>query len=197
MVVAVDYRLAPEHTHPAATDDAWAALRWVADHAGELGGDADRLAVGGDSAGGHLAATMALRARDEGLELRHQLLVYPVTDLAATGGSRESNGEGYFLTQDTMLWFQDSYLQDQDPGAVSPLEQDVVGTAPAHVVTAGFDPLRDEGEAYAEKLAAAGVPVIDDRYPTMIHGFLQMAAVTPVAAGAVDRAASALADALK
>ena len=190
VVVSVDYRLAPEHPHPAATDDAWAALEWVRANGAELGGDATRLAVGGDSAGGHLAAVTAQRARDEGVALRHQLLVYPVTDLGAAGGSRVSNGEGYFLTQDTMTWFEECYLQGQDPAACSPLGGDVAGVAPAHVLTSGFDPLRDEGEAYAESLAAAGVPVVDDRYPTLIHGFFAMGAVTPVAGEAVTKAAA-------
>jgi acetyl esterase len=173
-------------------------LRWVADHAGELGGDPARLAVGGDSAGGNLAAVSALRARDEGLTLRHQLLVYPVTDLAGTFGSRVENGEGYFLTKEAMDWFESSYLDGRDPRhpTASPLYAEVVGVAPAHVLTAGFDPLRDEGEAYAAKLAAAGVQVVDDRYPTMVHGFFSMLDVTSVAAEAVGRAATHLRAAL-
>jgi acetyl esterase len=199
VVVSVDYRLAPEHRYPAAADDAWAVLRWVADHAAELGGDPARLAVGGDSAGGNLAAVTAIRARDEGVALRHQLLVYPVTDQDGTFPSRVENGEGYFLTKDAMDWFQSCYLGDQDrrdPGA-SPHYADVAGVAPAHVLTAGFDPLRDEGEAYVEKLTAAGVPVVDDRYPTMIHGFFAMSDMTPVAGEAVTRAAAVLQAALE
>jgi acetyl esterase len=195
VVVSVDYRLAPEHAFPAAADDAWAALRWVVDHADELGVDGTRVAVGGDSAGGNLAAISALRARDEGLALRHQLLVYPVTDLTASFGSRVENGEGYFLTKDTMDWFESCYLQGQDPKAAgaSPLHVgDLAGVAPAHVLTAGFDPLRDEGEAYAEALTAAGVPTVDDRYPTLVHGFFQMGGISPAAGAAAGRAASLL-----
>jgi acetyl esterase len=198
LVVSVDYRLAPEHPYPAAADDAWTVLRWVADHAAELGGDPARLAVGGDSAGGTLAAVVAIRARDERLELRHQLLVYPITDWAAMFPSRTEIGEGYFLTKDAMDWFESCYLGDHephDPGA-SPLYADVAGVAPAHLLTAGFDPLRDEGEAYAAALDMAGVPVVDDRYPTMIHGFFSMSTVTPVAGEAVAKAARLLRDAL-
>jgi acetyl esterase len=196
VVVSVDYRLSPEHAHPAALDDAWAALAWVRANGAELGGDPSRVAVGGDSAGGHLAALTAQRAAREGIDLRHQLLVYPVTDLGAADGSRVSNGEGYLLTQDTMAWFEECYLQGQDAGAASPLGGDVAGVAPAHVLTAGFDPLRDEGEAYAEALAAAGVAVVDDRYPTLIHGFFAMGAVTPLAVDAVSAAARHLRTAL-
>ena len=199
VVVSVDYRLAPEHVFPAAADDSWAALRWVVDHAEELDVDPTRVAVGGDSAGGNLAAVTALRARDEGIALRHQLLVYPCTDLAATFKSRVDNGEGYFLTRDAMEWFEGSYLEGHDPKdpVASPLYAELAGAAPAHVLTAGFDPLRDEGEAYAEALAAAGVTVTDDRYPTLIHGFFQMGAVTPIAAQATTNAATLLAKALE
>ena len=198
VVVSVDYRLAPEHCFPAAADDCCAVLRWVVDHATELGGDAGRLAVGGDSAGGNLAAVAAIHARDAGIRLRHQLLVYPVTDLAATFSSRVENGEGYFLTKESMDWFEACYLGDHEPHdpAVSPLYADLAGVAPAHVLTAGFDPLRDEGEAYAGALAMAGVDVVDDRYPTMIHGFFSMSMVTPVAGEAVSKAAGLLRDAL-
>jgi acetyl esterase len=199
IVVSVDYRLAPEHPFPAAADDAWTVLRWIADRAAEWGGDPDRLAVGGDSAGGNLAAVTAIRARDEGLALRHQLLVYPVIDLAATFASRTENGEGYFLTKESMEWFEGCYLGDHEPHdpMASPLYADVAGVAPAHVLTAGFDPLRDEGEAYAGALAGAGVAVVDDRYPTMIHGFFSMSSVTPIAVDAVAKAAGLVRDALK
>jgi acetyl esterase len=198
VVVSVDYRLAPEHRFPAAPDDAWTVLRWAVDHAAELGADPGRLAVGGDSAGGTLAAVTAIRARDERVPLRHQLLVYPVTDLAGSFGSRVENGEGYLLTKDTMEWFEDCYLGDHEPHdpEVSPLYADLAGVAPAHVLTAGFDPLRDEGQAYAEALAAAGVPVLDDRYPTMVHLFLAMVGTSPVVEEALGRAAAALRDAL-
>jgi acetyl esterase len=199
VVVSVDYRLAPEHPYPAAADDAWSALRWALDHAAELGADADRVAVGGDSAGGNLAAVAAIRARDEGVALRHQLLVYPVTDLAGSFDSRVENGEGYFLTKDAMDWFESCYLGDHEPHdpLVSPLYADLSRLAPAHVVTAGFDPLRDEGEAYAAGLRSAGVEVLDDRYPTMIHGFFGMTTTTKVAGEALDRAAEALQAALR
>jgi acetyl esterase len=198
VVVSVDYRLAPEHRYPAAADDAWSALVWAVEQAAELGADPQRVAVGGDSAGGNLAAVTAIRARDEGVALRHQLLVYPVTDLAATFPSRVSNGEGYFLTKDAMDWFESSYLGDHEPHdpAVSPLYADLTRLAPAHVITAGFDPLRDEGEAYAASLRTAGVEVVDDRYPTMIHGFFGMTTTTKVAGEALDRAAELLRAAL-
>jgi acetyl esterase len=199
VVVSVDYRLAPEHRYPAAADDCWAALEWVLANASSLGVDPARVAVGGDSAGGNLAAVVALRARDAGIALRHQLLVYPVTDLTASFPSRVENGEGYFLTKDAMDWFERSYLDGQDPKdpGASPLHApSLTGLAPAHVLTAGFDPLRDEGQAYAEALAAAGVDVVDDRYPTLIHGFFQMNAISPVAAEAASRAAALLGSAL-
>ncbi len=204
VVVSVDYRLAPEHPFPAAPDDAWAALTWVADHIAEHGGDPARLAVGGDSAGGNLAALMAIRARDEGgPALRHQLLVYPATDLTMSHPSITENGEGYFLTQATMNWFTDHYLgadrQHGDPTApaVSPLvAEDLSGLAPAQVLTAEFDPLRDEGAAYAARLAEAGVPVEHVPGPGLIHGFFAMGDVSPDADAAAGAAAERLRAAL-
>jgi acetyl esterase len=195
-VISVDYRLAPEHPFPAGPEDAWAALRWVADHADELGVDASRLAVGGDSAGGNLSALVALRARDEGgPALRLQLLVYPATDLTFESPSIEENGEGYFLTADSMHWFVDCYLgadrEHGDPAhvSVSPSKAaSLAGVAPARVITAEFDPLRDEGDAYAARLAAEGVEVEHDTNAGMIHGFFQMGAMVPAANDAVDRA---------
>ncbi|MGZ4694032.1 MAG: alpha/beta hydrolase [Acidimicrobiales bacterium] len=201
LVVSVDYRLAPEHPYPAAVDDAWAALQWVAERGADLGGDPSRLAVGGDSAGGNLAAIVSVRARDAGLEgLRHQLLVYPAVDLTLSHPSIDENGEGYLLTKTGMVWFAEHYLGpatgrgdlDKHPD-VSPLyTADLAGVAPATVITAGFDPLRDEGQAYAAALTEAGVAVEEHRYPTMIHGFISMAGVTTVTNEALDAAGAAL-----
>ena len=197
VVVSVDYRLAPENKFPAATDDCWSVTSALA--AGEAtahGGDPTRLAVGGDSAGGNLAAVSAIRARDAGVALRHQLLVYPVTDLRMSFPSIEENGEGYFLTKNAMKWFHDSYLgpdEATNPMASPLLTDDLTGVAPAHVLTAGYDPLRDEGDAYAKKLADAGVDVVHDRYPSMIHGFFAMGSVTPIADEALTKAAELLA----
>jgi acetyl esterase len=196
VVVSVDYRLAPEHPYPAASDDAWAALEWVAANADELGIDRDRLAVGGDSAGGNLAALMAVRCRDAGgPPLRLQLLIYPATDLVMGHPSITENGEGYFLTADSMRWFARHYLgvdrEHGDPAdaAVSPLHAaSLAGVAPARVVTAEFDPLRDEGNAYAARLADQGFEVELDENPGMIHGFFQMGAMAPSCAAAVGRA---------
>jgi acetyl esterase len=198
IVVSVDYRLAPEHPFPAAIEDAWAALEWVSGHADTMGGDPGRIAVGGDSSGGNLAAVTALRARDEGIVLRHQLLVYPSVDLDCSLDSESDFGDGYFLTKQEIDWFEGSYLAGHDPSDVqaSPLHAVLDDVAPAHVITAGYDPLGDEGRAYAAALAEAAVAVVDDRYPTMIHGFLQLGPVTPVAAAATTRAAMELARAL-
>ena len=199
LVVSVDYRLAPEDPYPAGTDDGWAALTWVAEHGAELGGDPARLAVGGDSAGGTLAAEAALRAAAAGgPAIALQLLVYPGCDLTMAYPSIQENGEGYFLTKDMMTWFVGHYLSSgvdaADPG-VSPLnasDEVLARVAPAHVITAEFDPLRDEGEAYAARLDRLGVPVTAQRYDGMIHGFFQMGGVTPVAIEANERAAEAL-----
>lgn len=190
VVISIDYRRAPEARFPAAVDDALAATRWVASHLDELGGD-DRLAVAGDSAGGNLAAVVAQQLRDEaGPELAGQLLIYPATDLAGHYPSRRENGEGYFLDLPTVRWFTDHYAPDADQHAdprLSPLRHhDLSGLPPAVVVTAQYDPLRDEGEAYADALAEAGVSVEVRRFETMIHGFVDMGAVSPVARAAVD-----------
>ncbi|HVT77104.1 MAG TPA: alpha/beta hydrolase [Acidimicrobiales bacterium] len=177
VVVNVDYRLAPEHPYPAAADDAWAAVQWVAANAAEVGGSADRLIVAGDSAGGNLAALVALRARDNGgPAIALQMLLYPVTDWAGTFESMESNGTGNFLTKATMEWFRATYFGDAnesvwtDPAA-SPYYADVAGVCPAWVMTTSHDPLRDEGEAYAAKLEAAGVATTAIRVDGVFHAF--------------------------
>jgi acetyl esterase len=198
VVVSVDYRLAPEHPYPAAADDAYAATRWVAANARALGGDAKRIAVGGDSAGGNLAAVVSLMARDSGgPPLVFQLLVYPVTDApTANHPSYRENAEGYFLTRDMMFWFWNHYcgkgLDPADPYACPLNAKDLRGLPPAYVVTAEFDPLRDEGEAYAAKLSEAGVPTTLKRYAGMIHGFFGMSALLTQARVATREAAEAL-----
>ncbi|MEY2417681.1 MAG: hypothetical protein QOG90_361 [Actinomycetota bacterium] len=177
VVVNVDYRLAPEHPFPAAAEDAWTATQWAAANADDLGGNAARLIVAGDSAGGNLAALVALRARDAGgPPLALQMLLYPVTDWAGTHESMESNGTGNFLTKDTMQWFRTTYFGDAGPDVwtrpdVSPLYADVAGVCPAWVMTTSHDPLRDEGEAYAEKLKSAGVPTTATRVDGIFHAF--------------------------
>lgn len=201
VVVSVDYRLAPEHPYPAAVEDAVAATGWAYEHAGELGGDPGRLAVGGDSAGGNLAAVVARRARDEaGPPIAFQLLVYPVTDCTASQPSYVENGEGFMLEAASMRWFFDHYLPDparrREPDASPLLAPDLTGLPPAHVVTAEHDPLRDEGEAYAGRLAEAGVPVRLHRYEGMIHGFFAMGKVLAPGGTAVEEAAAALRGAL-
>jgi acetyl esterase len=189
LVVSVDYRLAPEHPVPAAADDSWDALEWVAAHADDLGGDVRRLAVGGDSAGGNLAALMAIRARDEGgPTLAYQLLVYPATDLTRSSPSHQEQALALFDPAAVAEWFH-MYVGDADPGhpSISPASAtDLSGVAPACVVTAGHDPLRDEGIAYAERLAASGVAVEHMHYPSMLHGFIQFVALTPSAMDATE-----------
>jgi acetyl esterase len=199
VVVSVDYRLAPEHPYPAAVDDCVAALDAVRREAAGLGVDSARLAVGGDSAGGNLAAVVAIDARDRGVALRHQLLVYPVCDATLSQPSVEENGEGYLLTKGAMAWFVGHYLGAGDPTdwRVSPLfAADVAGVAPATVITAEYDPLRDEGRAYAERLAAAGVEVAHRCFAGQIHGFFGLGAVTPAAGEAVAFAGERLRAAL-
>ncbi|MCV7194184.1 alpha/beta hydrolase [Mycolicibacterium brumae] len=176
-VLSVDYRLAPEHPAPAAFEDAYAAYLWAVEHAAELGADPARVAVGGDSAGGNLAAVVAQAARDAGDPLPAlQLLLYPITDQLATTRSRTLFGAGFLLTALDIAAFINYYLGaselDLEDPRVSPLRAaDLAGLPPALVVTAGFDPLRDEGEAYAERMREAGVAVDLRRYRPMIHGF--------------------------
>jgi acetyl esterase len=183
VVISVDYRLAPEHKFPAGVEDAHAATIWVAANAERLGIDERRIAVGGDSAGGNLATVVAMRCRDAGgPALAAQVLIYPVTDQSSfeTASHREF-GEGYFLTRKAMQWFTGHYIASADQAShpeVSPLlATDLTGLPPALVITAEFDPLRDEGEAYAMRLQKAGVPTIVSRYPGMIHGFVSMCGV--------------------
>lgn len=202
VVVSVDYRLAPEHRFPAAIDDAYAALAWVAEHAGEIGGDASRLAVAGDSAGGNLAAAACLVARDRGgPPLAMQLLVYPVTDHDFETPSMLDAGEGYLLTTGAMRWFWAHYLGDDESAADNPYAApmratDLSGLPPALVITAEYDPLRHEGEAYAARLADSGVPVTCTRYDGMMHGFFQQPEMLDKAAEAQEQAAAALREAL-
>jgi acetyl esterase len=192
-VVSVEYRLAPEHPFPAAPEDAYAATRWIAENAAALGGDATRIAVGGDSAGGNLAAVVALMAREQGgPRLRHQLLIYPVTDAAFDTLSARENAEGYLLTSEAMRWFWNHYCPDvtaRGDWRASPVRAPHFrGLPPAHVIPAEFDPLRDEGEAYAAHLRAADVPVRCTRYDGMIHGFFSMGGVVARGRAAVGEA---------
>jgi acetyl esterase len=194
VVVSVDYRLAPEHKFPTGLNDCVAATRWAIEHAREFGADPARTVVGGDSAGGNLAAATALRVRDEnGPALRGQLLIYPVTDSHAPGtSSYAENAEGCGLTRDTMKWFWGHYLaeaaQAANPYAAPLRAGDLRGLPPTLVQTAEYDPLRDEGELYAVRLREAGVPVMLSRWAGMNHGFLFWV-------GVVDRAAEAMAEA--
>jgi acetyl esterase len=202
LVVSVDYRLAPEHKFPAAADDAFAATAWVADNAAEIGADPERLAVGGDSAGGNLAAAVTLMARGRGgPKIAFQLLIYPVTDQAFDTVSYQENAEGYGLTRKQMMWFSGHYLRspvDADDPLASPLRASSLrGLPPALVITAGYDPLRDEAEQYAERLKADGVDVRVERYPGLIHGFFGMTASIDAAGAAIRRAGDALRSALR
>ncbi len=197
VVVSIDYRLAPEHPFPAAAEDAIAATDWVGDHLADFGGREDALAVGGDSAGGNLSAVVAQARRDAGRPLAGQLLIYPITDPATTYPSQSENGEGYFLTASDMAWFERAYAGEQDIETgladvrASPATGDLTGLAPAVVATAGFDPLRDDGDAYARALQEAGVTVVHLENPSLIHGWLAMAPLSPAAREARDAALAA------
>jgi acetyl esterase len=196
VVVSVDYRLAPEHPFPAGYEDCLAATRWAAAHIGELGGDASKLTVGGDSAGGNLAANVAIASRDEGIELAAQFLIYPATDFAddADYPSRLENAEGYFLTAEDMLWFREQYFPaglDLSAPGLSPLHAaNLSGLPPAVIGVGEFDPLRDEDLAYAKALADAGVQVVVRRYDGLIHGFFGF---TQFSAAAADATAEMIA----
>lgn len=178
VVVSVEYRLAPEHKYPAAADDCYAATAWVSSHAAELGVDPTRLIVAGDSAGGNLAAVVALRARDEqGPAIAYQLLIYPVTGVPSDNtASYAANGEGHLLTRLSMEWFTNHYARStadfDDPYFAPSRAKDLKGLPPAHIITAEFDPLRDEGEAYGARLLGAGVPTTMKRYDGQIHAFM-------------------------
>ncbi|MDE2298951.1 MAG: alpha/beta hydrolase, partial [Burkholderiales bacterium] len=193
----VDYRMAPEQRFPAAVIDCIAATSWVREHADELQLDAARLAVGGDSAGGNLAAVVAITARDRGdLPIAYQLLIYPATDQHRSHPSHAENGQGYLLTSDTMAYFSDHYLPDRaqyDDWRASPLlHPDLSNLPPALVLTAGFDPLRDEGQAYAERLTAAGNRASYVCFDREIHGFILMGKVLDEANTAVALCAAEL-----
>lgn len=201
VVVAVDYRLAPEHKFPAAMNDAYDAAQWASENAQSLGADASKLIVAGDSAGGNLAAVVALRARDEAaFDIAFQLLIYPVTDMDFERKSYLENAEGFFLTRDVMRWFMAQYTtsaeQALDP-MVCPLRaESLSGLPPALLITAEFDPLRDEGEAYAQALLEAGVKVELIRYSGMIHGFVSLSAMLDDGAMALSTIASKLKEVL-
>ncbi len=200
VVVSVDYRLAPETKFPGAADDCYAATQWLAANAASLNVDPDHIAVGGDSAGGNLAAAVSLMARDRGTASPvFQLLVYPVTERNFETASYIDNADGYQLSRAGMIWYWDHYLADSadadNPYAAPMRASDLSGLPPALVITAEFDPLRDEGEAYARKLAAAGVPTVCTRYDGMIHGFYGMSVVVDRAREAVEQSAACLREA--
>jgi acetyl esterase len=197
VVISVDYRLAPETKFPGAADDCYAATVWAAQQATRLNGDPSRIAVGGDSSGGNLAAAVSLMARDRGgLSLAFQLLVYPVTSRDFDMASYRQKAEGYGLTLDGMRWYWDHYLQHpadaSNPYAAPLVAQNLKGLPPALVITAEYDPLCDEGEAYAKRLQSAGVPTTCSRYDGMIHGFFGMPAVLDKGQQAVAEACAAL-----
>ena len=202
LIVSVDYRLAPEHRFPAAVEDAYAATKWVADNAADIQADPDRMAVGGDSAGGHLAAVVALMARDrKGPRIDLQILIYPITDCNFNTPSYLQNQEGYMLTRDLMKWFWNHFIEnayDARHPYASPLQaSDLSGLPEAVIVTAEYDPLRDEGEAYGQKMDAAGVKVRLLRYPGMMHAFIRMIAHLDKAREALDEVSGTIREVLK
>jgi len=200
VVISIGYRLAPEHKFPAAVDDAYAAVRWVADNGADLRIDPARIAVGGSSAGGGLAAAVALIARDRGgPKIAFQLLTVPVTELSSRAASHREFAEGYGLTSADMEWFGRHYVRteaDADEPYASVLRADLHDLPPAFVITAECDPLRDDGEAYAEKLRKLGIAARYKRYSGMFHGFMSFPGVLPEAAEAFEDAGKALREAL-
>lgn len=198
IVVSVDYRLAPEHRFPAAAHDAIAAYRWVVEHASELGGDPERVAVAGDSAGGNLAAVTAWHERAAAIPPRFQLLVYPVTDYVHASESRRLFADGFLHDEASIRWFREHYFGGDEGERDHPLASvirapDLHNVPPAHIVTAGFDPLRDDGEKYAARLAEHGVPVELVCEERLVHGFFSLGGILDTARAAVDRAIDALA----
>jgi acetyl esterase len=196
-VLSVDYRLAPEHPFPAAAEDALAAYEWANANSERLGTDPDRIGVGGDSAGGNLAAAVCMMARDTGIAApAMQLLIYPVAETAGTAASRQTFGEGFLLTRGDMDWFEQHYLPpgtDRGDSRVALLEAAAFADLPpAYIAIAGFDPLRDEGEAFAQHLREAGVPVALRRHPGLVHSYANLTAICPSAKAAMLEAAGAL-----
>ncbi len=198
-VMSVHYRLAPEAPFPAGVEDSWAAVEWADANRAELGGDASaKIVVGGDSAGGNLSAVVALMARDAGVELAAQLLVYPAVDQDDDSPSMTENASGYVLTAETMAWFQDCYAAESSDWRCSPIRaESLSGVAPALVITAEFDPLRDQGARYAEALKAAGVDVTYSLYEGMVHIFFQLGPLVDAGARAVTEVAKAAKAALR
>lgn len=197
LVLSVDYRLAPEHKYPAAVEDAWAATCWAVNNAKSLGGDPDRVAVGGDSAGGNLAAVVCLMAREAGdPQLAYQLLIYPGIDMTCSLPSHDTFADGYRLTRDLITWFYQAYFTKDDDVTewqASPINaHSLAGLPPAFILSAGFDPLQDENKSYAYKLEAAGVEVQYSHYPDMIHGFVTMPGILSRAREALSESAAAL-----
>ena len=197
IVVSVDYRLAPEHTFPAAAEDSYEATRWVDDNIESIGGVPGKLAVAGDSAGGNMAAVTALMSRDRGTpDIAFQVLIYPITDYDVETPSYRDFSTGYFLTRDAMIWFWGQYVPHEadraNPYALPMRAESLQGLPPALIVTAEYDPLRDEGEIYAEKLREAGVEATMTRYDGMIHGFTRRTNMYAKARQALDEVASHL-----
>ncbi len=196
-VLSVEYRLAPEFPFPIPLKDAVAAFAWAHGNAASLGADPARMAVGGDSAGGNISTALCLQNRDAGNpQPAMQLLLYPVTDAVGGQQSRDTYAEGFLLTREDMKWFEDHYIPDgiadDDPRTSVMRAEDVSGLPPAYIATAGFDPLRDEGEVYAERMREAGVRVVLQRHPGMIHGFANLTAICPSARTAMLEVAGAL-----
>lgn len=193
IVISPDYRLAPEHPFPAGVDDSWAVLQWIVE---EYGAD-HKIVVGGDSAGGNLSAVLAIMARDADIKLCAQLLIYPAVDAEDDSPSMTENGTGYILSKDTMDWFSQQYAADAADFRASPIRaESLAGVAPAVVITAEFDPLRDQGAAYAEALTAAGVDTTYTNYDGMVHAFFQLGPIIEAAATAVTQIATAAKSAL-
>lgn len=183
MVISIDYRLAPEHKFPAAVDDAIAATDWISRNAHRLGIDAARMIVGGDSAGGNLAAVVAINAREAGPKIAGQMLIYPATDFSMSHPSHSEPETDALLTHSVIRWFRDHYLNDlsdgQDWRASPACIDSLSGLPPAFVLTAGADPLRDEGDEFAKRLGDAGVPIVHRTYPGQFHGFITMGKLLP------------------